>query len=221
MCGRFTLRATPAELQEAFHLLRQLELRPNYNVAPTQSIPVIRETEGHREAALMSWGLVPSWAKERKIGNNLINARADGIDSKPSFRAAFKRKRCLIPADGFYEWKVLGPKEKQPYFIHRRDNKPFAFAGLWEFWKSPEGEELESACLITTTPNGVMEPIHNRMPVILAPEMYDVWMNTPEGEAKSLLGLLVPCPDDWLVAEAVSKLVNKPANNVPQCVVPI
>lgn len=123
--------------------------------------------------------------------------------------------------DGFYEWQQIGPKEKQPHFIHHRDNAPFAFAGLWEWWKSPLGEELERDCLITTEPNKLMEPIHNRMPVILSPSDYDRWMNTPTEDAKGLQELLVPCPDEWLVADPVSKLVNAPRNDVPQCIDPV
>lgn len=220
MCGRFTNRITTSQYQEFFDILHAEERRPRYNIAPTQPIPVIRPNDGHRELTVMSWGLVPSWAKDRKIGNGLINARADGVATKPSYRSAFKKHRCLIPVDGFYEWKQIGAKEKQPYFIHRKDNAPFAFAGLWEWWKSPEGEELESACLITTDPNKMMEPIHNRMPVILSPEDYDRWMNTPPDHAKELQELLVPCPEADLIAEPVSRLVNAPRNDVPQCIQP-
>lgn len=221
MCGRFTNRITPAQYQECFDVLYAEERRPRFNVAPTQSIPVIRPKNGQRELFQASWGLVPSWAKERKIGSSLINARADTVATKPSYRSAFKRHRCLIPVDGFYEWRQIGPKEKQPYFIHRKDGAPFAFAGLWECWKSPQGEELESACLITTEPNKLMEPIHNRMPVILSPSDYDRWMNTPPEDSKSLQSLLIPFVADDLQADPVSKLVNAPRNDVPQCIEPL
>lgn len=228
MCGRFTLRTPPAEVAEAFGLFKGLpELTPRYNIAPTQMVLAVRQLEESVAAqfAMLRWGLIPSWADDMKIANRLLNARADSVADKPAFRAAFKRRRCLIVADGFYEWKAAAaPKgPKQPFHIHRRDGRPFAFAGLWETWNRGETEgvpPVESCTIITTDANGAMRPLHDRMPVILDPADYARWMSPAPGDPAVLLELLRPCPDDWLIAEPVNTLVNKPANEGPDLLKP-
>lgn len=221
MCGRFTLRTPPGDLAEVFALFREPDwLQPRYNIAPTQQVLAIRfdEHATPREPVMLRWGLIPSWAKDAKIGNSLINARADTVAAKPSFRAAFKRRRCLIVADGFYEWKKLDDG-KQPYQIGLRNGKPFAFAGLWERWEKG-AEPIESCAIITTEANDLMSPLHDRMPVILRPDDYDAWLD-PSGDAKALQGLLRPYPDDDLVAYPVSRAVNNPRNDRAECVEPV
>jgi putative SOS response-associated peptidase YedK len=211
MCGRYNLRATPKELQEFFNLFREPEpFPPRYNIAPTQTVIAIRDMHGRREAGLFRWGLVPVWAKDLKISSSLINARADTVDTKPAFRSAYKRRRCLIPASGFYEWQPGPAKVKQPFHIHRRDDAPLAFAGLWELWDKGE-IPIESCSIITTDGNDLMQPIHNRMPVILPRDVWDVWLD-PEVEPSSLGQLLKPYAGTDLDAEAVSTVVNNVRN---------
>jgi putative SOS response-associated peptidase YedK len=224
MCGRYTLRVSPAELAEIFDTLRTIEWSPRYNIAPTQTVVAVRQSEqgSGRELALLRWGLIPSWAKDMKIGNNLINARADGVATKPSFRHAFKKKRCLIPADGFYEWQAVpGQKVKQPFHIGVRDMPVFAFAGLWEQWTDPEGKPVETSAIITTDANEAMAPIHNRMPVILNPADYDEWLDRDQQDAEKLQPLLKPFPADRMQLTPVSTLVNSPRNEKPECVQPL
>jgi putative SOS response-associated peptidase YedK len=213
MCGRYTLKTTPTELAEIFLLLHTPQWGPRFNIAPTQFVGGIRAEDGARLWTLMKWGLIPSWAKDPAIGNRLINARGETVHEKPSFRAAFKRRRCLIPVDGFYEWQRTGTrgKDKQPFHIHRVDRQPFAFAGLWETWSAPDGSEVESCTIITTEPNELLATIHDRMPVILEPEDYDLWLDT-EVEAESLRELIRPCPADGFEMYAVSKDVNNARN---------
>lgn len=220
MCGRYTLTTKPNDLAKAFGLDATPEdLAPRYNIAPSQWVPVITDTRPRRLEAFR-WGLVPSWAKDPSIGHRMINARAETVAEKPSFRSAFRRRRCLIPADGFYEWRRDG-KRKTPICIRRSDGAPFAFAGLWETWKPTSGEALHSCTIITTEPNALMATIHDRMPVILAPETYDLWLDSTIDDRDLLRGLLSPCPDSWLKYYVVSMLVNSPANDTPQCMEPI
>ena len=189
MCGRYVVKSPSAKLKVKFHLDEVPLFEPRYNVAPTQLVPAVRQEDGKRRLAMLRWGLIPSWAKDAKIGYRLINARSDTVATKPSFRSAFKRRRCLVAADGFYEWKRDG-KVKQPFFIHRRDEEPFAFAGLWEGWENPEdGKEVQSCSLTTTEANELMAPIHDRMPVILAESAYDRWLDAgePVSDLQSLL----------------------------------
>lgn len=203
MCGRFTLRQVPQEW------VKQLALpifSPRYNIAPTQQVLAIRQREGVCEVSELRWGLVPSWADDPKIGNRLINARAETVATKPAFRKAFERRRCLILADGFYEWKKQG-KAKQPFLIHRPEDQPFAFAGLWEWWKG-NGLEIASCTIITTEANGMMQPLHDRMPVILDERDHDRWLDTDQ----DVQDLLRPAPVDLLEAYPVSTKVNSPAN---------
>ena len=218
MCGRFTLRTDLRHLEKTFQFDGGPDLSPRFNIAPTQNVAAIRlnqETD-QRELVFLRWGLIPSWAEDAKIGNRLINARAETVAEKPAFRSAFTKRRCLVVADGFYEWqKVDGTK--QPYFIHRQDNEPFAFAGLWESWKS-EGEEIQSCTLITTTANALMEPIHDRMPVILSTEEYPIWLDAEFKDKESLKDLLRPCDPDLLEAYPVTTLVNNPRNELAKCI---
>jgi putative SOS response-associated peptidase YedK len=195
------------------------DLSPRYNIAPSQSIAAIRVAPEarQREFVRLHWGLIPPWAKDRKIGYSTINARAETVDSKPSFRSAFKKRRCLILADGFYEWQKSEDKKKQPFHIHMKDNRPFAFAGLWERWKGG-GEEIESCTIIVTEGNDVMKPIHDRMPVILDPADYGLWLDPEADNASQLRELLQPYAGDDLEADPVSTLVNSPKNDVAACV---
>ncbi len=171
MCGRFTLTIDPAHLQEAFPwAVIPNDLTPRFNIAPSQPVAVIPNT-GEKIVSMYKWGLIPSWSKDPSIGDRMINARSESLAEKPSFRNAYRRRRCLILADGFYEWKPsLGNKSKQPILIRLKDNIPFAFAGLWEHWTAPDGSEILSCTIITTQPNSLLESIHNRMPVILHPD---------------------------------------------------
>lgn len=221
MCGRYTLTASPDVIAELFDLEEPLLFKPRYNIAPTQSVAVIRlDPEARRrETPLLRWGLIPSWAKDPRIGNQMINAKAETVATKPSFRSAFRKRRCLIPADGFYEWQQQG-KQKQPMLIRLRDRRPFAFAGLWERWEPKEGEPVESCTIITTEPNTLMQPIHNRMPVILAPQDYEKWLDLAVEQIDPLQALLRPYLAEEMEAYAVSKMVNNPRFDLPQCLEP-
>jgi putative SOS response-associated peptidase YedK len=221
MCGRYTLRANARHLTEVFATLNGIEWSPRYNIAPTQTVVAVREPEKGkgRELALMRWGLIPSWAKDMKIGSNLINARADGVATKPSFRSAFKKRRCLIATDGFYEWQpVPGQKTKQPFHIGIQGTPVFAFAGLWEYWEDPEGKPIESCAIITTDANEVMQKVHNRMPVILDPKNYDEWLDRELQDPEPLQRLLQSYPPKKMQLVPVSTLVNSPRNDKPECV---
>jgi putative SOS response-associated peptidase YedK len=219
MCGRFTLAVPAAEIADLFEVDARLNLRPRYNIAPTQQAPVVRakKDEG-RELALLRWGLIPAWAKDPAIGNRMINARAESVAEKPAFRAAFKARRCLVPADGFYEWQKAG-KGKQPFYIRRKDKQPFAFAGLYERWQNrAEGEILDTFTIITTEPNVLMAPIHNRMPVIIPEDDYDRWLDPEETGDPDLL---VPYPEEELTAYPISTWVNSPAHDDARCIEPV
>jgi putative SOS response-associated peptidase YedK len=223
MCGRFTLRAPASTVAEQFGLLDAEPLNPRFNIAPTQAVAAVRlATEGDepaRQLVWLKWGLVPSWAKDAKIGNSLINARAESVADKPAFRAAFRRRRCLVAADGFYEWRRTGGK-KQPYFIRLAEDRPFAFAGLWESWEGPEHSALDTCTLITTDANELMRPIHDRMPVILSPEHYARWLDPALQKPEHLQPLLRPYPSDAMLAYPVSSHVNNPRNEDAGCIAP-
>lgn len=224
MCGRFTLRTAATVLAKQFGLSMQLDLlddlKPRYNIAPSQQVLAVRDAmPGKREPVWFRWGLIPSWADDPKIAYNLINARADTVHSKPSFRSAFKQRRCLVLADGYYEWKKLDSKSKQPYYFQRADGASFAFAGLWEHW-SKEKEPVESCTLITTEPNTMAATVHDRMPVILHEREYDTWLSSDTDPAR-LRQLLAPLPDgDW-TATRVSSYVSKATNQGQQCIEPV
>lgn len=225
MCGRFTLRLPPQELQSFFDLVRADTYKPRYNIAPTQDIVAIRQSAAGRIGEMMHWGLIPHWANDRKMAARMINARGETVSEKPSFREPFKRKRCLIPADGFYEWKDLGAKYKQPYHITLKEEQPFAMAGLWSEWTDPEsGRKIESCTIITTAANSLMTDLHERMPVILSPETWPVWLD-PEIPQKTsgretLESLLVPYASEKMQYRAVSRLVSSPRNESPDCLSP-
>ncbi len=220
MCGRYTLHHKPEEIEERFDVDAVEELlAPRYNIAPSQIIPVIRQTQS-REMAGCKWGLIPFWAKDPKIGNNLINAKAETIAEKPSFKRAFAKRRCLIPADGFYEWQKRGKAPSQPMYIRRRDGGLFAFAGLWEEWKSPEGEPIETCTIITVEPNELLSKIHNRMAAILRPGDEAAWID-PKSGVDDLLQMLRPYDSDELEAIPVSRAVNSPAHDSAALIAPI
>jgi putative SOS response-associated peptidase YedK len=221
MCGRFTLTVDPAELQDTFsNYIFPARFAPRFNIAPSQPVLAV-PNDDRLTADFFLWGLIPMWAKDPSIGSRLINARGETVAEKPSFRGSFKYKRCLILADGFYEWKANpGKKTKTPYFIHMKDRKPFAFAGLWDTWESPDGSSLKTCTIITTTPNELMATLHDRMPVILHPRDYGKWLDVSPQTPENLLPLLKPFPADGMSAHPVSTLVNKPANDSPELVVP-
>jgi len=222
MCGRYTLTASPEQLRQAFPGFDIPDQTPSrYNIAPTQPVAVI-PNDGRNRLDFYVWGLIPSWAKDPSIGNRMINARAETLLEKPAFRAAFRRRRCLIPADGFYEWmQQPGSKTKTPMLIRKQAGKPFAFGGLWETWNSPDGSQILSCTIITTEPNPLMAAIHNRMPLILPEEAYDLWLEPGEARSETLQALLQPYPAQEMEAFPVSTLVNSPSNDVPDCVLPI
>lgn len=219
MCGRVTIQTPALAIARELALtgVRSALDRPRYNLAPTQLMPVVIN-DGERMLDAYRWGLIPSWAKEASIGNKLINARGETVAEKPSFRSALKRRRCLVIVDGWFEWKQ-STKPKTPYLFRRKDGRPMAFAGLWEEWTAPDtGEVLRTCTVITTGPNALMAPIHDRMPVILRPEAQQVWLRPEPQEATELQPLLVPNEDEPLELWEVSRVVNSPTNDVPACI---
>ncbi|GFE72271.1 SOS response-associated peptidase [Chroococcus sp. FPU101] len=224
MCGRFTLRQTPEEIAVSFELsaIDEQILTPQYNIAPTKAVAAItlNAKSSQRQLKGLRWGLIPSWAKDDKIGYRLINARAETLSEKASFRNAFKNRRCLILADGFYEWQKT-EKQKQPYYFQLRDKKPFAFAGLWETWQPPDGEMIASCTIITTEANELVKPIHNRMPVILSPDAYDQWLDPKVKQPEILTPLLKPYDEQAMETYSVSHAVNRPSHNQPNCIEPL
>jgi putative SOS response-associated peptidase YedK len=221
MCGRFTLKTKPDELSKLFPLLfDKIELpplEPRYNVAPTQNVLAVRLHPATKqpEAVNLRWGLLPSWAKDFRIGSQLINARVETVQTKPAFRSAFKDRHCLILADGFYQWHATGAKQKQPYYIHLPEGQPFAFAGLWERWGEGDAK-IETCTILTTEAQGTIKSLHNRMPVTVAPEKYSAWL-----AAISASALLPPCHASEWIATPVSTRVNSPRNNDPACIAPL
>ncbi|MBM4326790.1 MAG: SOS response-associated peptidase [Deltaproteobacteria bacterium] len=224
MCGRFVLMALGKLVAEQFELDDEPNLEPRYNIAPSQQVAAvcrIPETK-KRELRMFRWGLIPFWAKDEKIGHKLINAKSETVAEKPAFRAAFKHKRCLIPADGFYEWKRReGKKTKQPHFIRMKNGEPFALAGLWENWESPEGKIIESCVILTTNSNNLIQSLHDRMPVIVLPQDYELWLNTAITDTENLKRLFTPHPQEAMEAYEVSVFVNGPSNEDPECIEPI
>ncbi|HSS08626.1 MAG TPA: SOS response-associated peptidase [Acidimicrobiales bacterium] len=233
MCGRYTSTSTPALLAETFAVdeVKAEELPLRYNVAPTQEVYAVAESRGEKPRRLLRalrWGLVPSWAKDPSVGNRMINARAEGIGSKNAYKRALARRRCIIPADAFYEWQVREVPGKKPhrlpYVIRQRDGKPMAFAGLWEVWHDPdepEAEPLRSCVIITTDANSKLAPIHDRMPVVLPPDAWDTWLDTSNEDVGVIQGLLVPAPSETFEAYPVSTRVNNVANEGPELIEPI
>jgi putative SOS response-associated peptidase YedK len=219
MCGRFTNKLTWAEIHALYTITSPpLNFAARYNIAPTQDVPVVRQGENGRTLSMLRWGLVPSWAKDRKIGASMINARAEGVAEKPAFRVAFRTRRCLVPASGFYEWIAEG-KKKQPVYITAADGGALTFAGLWERW-SGEGETVESFTIITTAPNAVCAAVHDRMPVILGRADWDAWLD-PQRPKDEALTLLRACPDALLTTWKVDARVNTPRVDDPTCIAPL
>jgi len=222
VCGRFTLFEPDKVLAREFDVSNFPPRSPRYNIAPSQPIAAIRAAPAgsRRELALLRWGLIPSWSKDPAIGNRLINARAETAHEKPSFRNAFRRHRCLIPTSGFYEW-LRWERGKQPYFVRMRDGHPFAFAGLWDRWESPDEGVIETCTILTTTSNAVLAPIHDRMPVILPPREYDRWLDPSLKDLESLAPLLVPFPPEEMLAYPVNPRVNAPSADDKGCIAPL
>jgi putative SOS response-associated peptidase YedK len=221
VCGRFALTVDPANLQDAFpEFTFPGQLAPRFNIAPTQPVLVI-PNDGTGRADFFVWGLIPSWAKDPSIGARMINARAETLAEKPSFRSAYRYRRCLILADGLFEWQAqVGSKVKVPHYIRLKSGRPFAFAGLWEDWHAPDGSQVKSATIITTQPNELIARLHNRMPVILPPDTYARWLEPAPRQPADLQGLLAPYPAEAMSAHPVSTLVNSPANDRPECIAP-
>lgn len=223
MCGRFTLASDAEILQQVFFDFEvPMNLSPRYNISPTQDIAAVPNT-AEKQAEFFHWGLIPSWAKDPKIGNRMINARSETLAEKPSFRNAYKRRRCLVLADGYYEWqKIPGEKAKQPVYIRLKSQKPFAVAGLWEVWQAKDMDEpLKSCTIITCPPNAFLEEIHHRMPVILPVDAYAQWLSPDEQPADVLQSLLIPYPGEEMEAYPVSRFVNRPTNDSPECIAPL
>ena len=221
MCGRFTLTCSSKQVAEQFELDETPTLLPRYNIAPTQESPVVRVLEGsnRRELHLLRWGLIPHWSRDRRIGNRMINARSETVEEKPAFRNPFRTRRCLIPCSGFFEWNQTGSR-KQPYYIRRHDGLPLAFAGLWDRWQDHEDGTIETFTILTTEPNELMRPLHNRMPVILRPSDYALWLDPTVREPDVLKPLLVSCRSDELMAFEVDTRINNPAYDDPTCIEP-
>jgi putative SOS response-associated peptidase YedK len=225
MCGRARLSSDVSELKLVFSIPPHRptpNIAPSWNVAPTDPLPVVRydARAGERSLDVMRWGLVPFWAKDIKVGFANINAKAEGIESKPAFREAFQRRRCLVPVDNFYEWKKT-PTGKQPYAIAIADRQLMALAGLWETWRSPAGERVRSFAIITTTPNELCAELHNRMPVVLKPEGWPAWLGEEPDNEPQIKALLAPYPSEEMVAWPVSPRVGNVRNNDPSLIEPI
>ena len=226
MCGRYVAAAPPSEIAKYFAAAAPTEtvLEPSYNVAPTNEVYAVVERDDERRLEALRWGLVPLWAKDLAIGSKMINARAEGIAKKNAYRHAFRKQRCIIPADGFFEWKVVeGQKKKQPMYIHRVDGEPLAFAGLWETWRGPErdDEPLYTCTIITTTANETMAPVHNRMPVILPPDRWARWLDPDMQDIDELEKFLLPAPPSLLTLYPISTAVNHVRNKGPELIVPL
>lgn len=217
MCGRFALTAPASVIKEVFSVDVLPAVLPRYNVAPSQQVPTVISALGVRSMQMMRWGLIPFWAKDAKIAYKTINARGETVTEKPAFRTSFKRKRCLILADGFYEWKRVG-KAKQPHLIQMADGRPFAIAGLWSTWIDPSTmDEVTTCSIVTTGPNALMAPIHDRMPVILDPKDWDTWLDPQNEDVASLQELIRPFPEDRMKERSVSQHVNDARHSGPEC----
>ena len=225
MCGRFTLTSNSDELQGRFGFLSEFtdpefsDHGPRYNIAPTQAVLTVTN-DGQRRGEVMRWGLIPFWAKDLRVGARMINAVGETASTKPAFRTAFKKKRCLVLANGFYEWKKDGNR-RLPTYIYSKNNEPLAFAGLWETWKSSEGPVVRSCTIITTSANSFIEPIHNRMPVILSGETQALWLDPLTEDPANLEPLLIPAPEELLTSHRVAETVNSVKNQGPELILPL
>lgn len=221
MCGRYTLTAEPALLEDRFACrLSDVAYRASYNIAPGQAVVAVVGAAAELRAGLLRWGLVPSWAKDPQIGYRMINARAETVAEKPSFRRALRQRRCLIPADGFYEWRREG-RHKTPMYIRLRSGEPFAYAGIWERWHGPDGTPLSTCAILTTAANTLMQPIHQRMPVILDRAAESLWLDGEVTDPQALLPLLAPFASEAMQAYEVSSEVNSARHNSPACIAPV
>jgi len=224
MCGRYTLTSPGEVVAEVFELVDVPPILPRYNLAPTQEAAVVRVVApgAPRRLDPLRWGLIPYWAQDPAIGNHMINARADTVADKPAYRDSFRRRRCLVPADGFFEWKKVAPKVKQPYLIRRQGRLPFAFAGLWSSWHGPgAARPLETFTILTTSPNDLVRPLHDRMPVVLDRRDFAAWLDPKNRDAARLQALLAPAPAAGWEAVPVSRAVNDPANDTQECIEPL
>jgi len=219
MCGRYAITTAPEAIRQLFAYLEQPNFPPRYNIAPTQPVPIVRMAEGKRQLALVRWGLIPAWVKDPRTFSLVINARGESVLDKPAFRNAMKRRRCLFPADGFYEWKRDGER-KQPYFVRLKSGAPLAFAGLWETWMGPNGEEQETAAIVTTTASRSIAHIHDRMPVIVPPDAFNFWLD-PNVDGEMAASVIQPAKDALIEAYEVSSAVNRTANDSPLLVEPL
>jgi putative SOS response-associated peptidase YedK len=222
MCGRYAITFSPSDLLEYFNLsVTSAPVDARYNIAPSLEVPAVRFDGQQRALATLRWGLIPSWSKDPSTGFRTINARSETAHSSPAFRAAFKHRRCLLPASGFFEWAKQG-KPKQPWYIHRKDGAPLAFAGLWEHWQASDGPQvIESCTILTTAANDLIAPLHERMPVILEPSCFDLWLDPEELRVEKLSPLLLPAKSELLAMYPVSRYVNKVGNEGPECVAPL
>lgn len=223
MCGRYTLARSQQELSERFGVQQLFfDLIPRYNIAPTQKVPVVLNHSGDRSIEVFQWGLIPSWTQDLKLAKPLINARAETLNEKASFRSALKSRRCIVPADGFYEWKKVGTA-KQPMFIHGTEDQILGFAGIWEEWKNEDdgGAIVRTFSIITTAANKTMSAVHDRMPVILAPEAEDLWLDPQQKNPASLVSILGQCPEEFLTMHEVSQKVNSVKVDSPECLEPV
>jgi putative SOS response-associated peptidase YedK len=219
MCGRYAITTAPEAMRQLFGYPEQPNFPPRYNIAPTQPVPIVRLHEGKRQFALVRWGLIPYWVKDPRNFAQLHVARSESVNEKPAFRNAMKRRRCLLPADGFYEWSEHGPK--RPFFIRPREGGPIAFAGLWETWMGPNGEEVESVAVITMPANRMLRPIAERMPAILPPSAFEPWLDCAHVDAETAAAFLVPATEAQLEAYEVSTAVNRAANDGPELLLPV
>lgn len=220
MCGRYLITTEPEAIRALFGYRDLPNFPPRYNVAPTQPVPIVRIVEGERRFALVRWGLIPPWVKDPRTFALVFNARGESVNEKPAFRNAMKRRRCLFPADGFYEWRVEG-RGRRPFFVRPTGGGPMAFAGLWETWMGPNGEEMETAAIVTTRANRALSSVHERMPVVVPPEAFDMWLDCVNVDALTATALIAPAPEDALEAYEVSSAVNRVANDSPDLIVPV
>src|SRR5215510_10968043 len=217
MCGRYAVTSAAEAIRTLFGYAEQPEFPPRYNIAPTQPIAIVRLVNGKRQFALVRWGLLPSWVQDPRSFSLLINARGESVMDKPAFKAAMKYRRCLVPADGFYDWKASGTR-RQPYYVRAKSGQPLAFAGLWETWIGPNGEELETAAIVTTRANRALTDIHDRMPVIVPPDAFELWLDCAHVDVETAMTLVAPAPEAALEAYEVSVAVNRTANDNPKLV---
>jgi putative SOS response-associated peptidase YedK len=216
--GRYLITSSPEAFRRLFRYAEQPNFPPRYNVAPTQPVPIVRLREGKREFALVRWGLIPPWVKDPRTFSLLVNARGESVNEKPAFRNAMRRRRCLFLADGFYEWKREGER-RRPHYVRAKAG-PVAFAGLWEVWSGPNGEEVETACILTTAANRTLSGLHDRMPAVIAPQAFDLWLDCDRVDAETAAALLAPAPESLFAAYEVSLAVNRTANDSAALIAP-